>query len=81
MNGIELCTKLIDLDSELRVILMSAYIDFEFDIPRFTCISKPIPIAWLLQIVKNSLARENTHTITKVNRKHNVIYNVKPSTF
>jgi DNA-binding NtrC family response regulator len=78
MNGLELCTNLIELNSELKVILMSSYIDFEFDIPNFICLNKPIHISWLLQIVKDSLARENTYNITKVKRKHGVIYNVKP---
>jgi DNA-binding NtrC family response regulator len=81
MNGLELCTKLIELNPELKVIFMSSYIDFEFDIPQFTCINKPIHITWLLQIVKDSLAQENTHMITKVKRTHNMVSNVKPPTF
>jgi DNA-binding NtrC family response regulator len=81
MNGLELCTNLIELNPELRVILMSSYIDFEFEIPNFICINKPIHITWLLQIVKDSLTRESIHNITKVKRKHDFIYNVKLPTF
>ena len=83
MNGLELCMKLIEFNRELKVILMSSYIDFEFAIPQFVCITKPIHITWLLQIVKKSLAQEDRHTNTmrKVKRKHDVIYNIKPSTF
>lgn len=72
LNGHELCTKLKQLNPELEVILMSAYDSLEYDTSKFTFIKKPILIAQLLQIVRDILARENTHTI-KVKRKHNVI--------
>jgi hypothetical protein len=48
---------------------MSAYDSLECDISKFMIIKKPILIAQLLQIVRDILARENTHTI-KVKRKH-----------
>jgi DNA-binding NtrC family response regulator len=77
MNGLELCIKLIEFNPMIKVILMTAFINFEFDIPNFTCLIKPISIARLLQTVKDSLAQENTYanTIRKIKRKHNVIYN------
>jgi len=77
MNGLELCIKLIEFNPMIKVILMTAFINFEFDIPNFTCLIKPISIARLLQTVKDSLAQENTYanTIRKIKRKYNVIYN------
>jgi DNA-binding NtrC family response regulator len=57
LNGHELCTKLIQLNPELEVILMSAYDMIECDISKFTIVKKPILMAQLLQIVRNSLAR------------------------
>jgi DNA-binding NtrC family response regulator len=65
LNGNDLCTKLKQLNPELEVILMSAYDTIECDISRFTFIKKPILIAQLLQIVKNSLA-EIPHNDKKV---------------
>jgi DNA-binding NtrC family response regulator len=69
LNGYELCNKLIQINPELEVILMSAYDSLECDTSKFTIIKKPILIAQLLQIVRDILARENTHTI-KVKCKH-----------
>jgi DNA-binding NtrC family response regulator len=57
LNGHELCTKLTQLNPELEVILMSAYDMIECDISKFTIVKKPILMAQLLQIVRNSLAR------------------------
>lgn len=59
MNGNELCTKLISINSQLKVILMSAYQDVEYDRSRFTFIRKPMPISKLLKIVYETLAKEN----------------------
>ncbi len=55
LNGYELCTKLKQLNPELAVILMSAYDTIEYDISKFTIVKKPILLAQLLQIVRNSL--------------------------
>ena len=55
LNGYELCTKLILLNPELEVILMSAYDIMECDTSKFTIVKKPILIAQLLQIVRDSL--------------------------
>ena len=55
LNGSELCTKLILLNPELEVILMSAYDIMECDTSKFTFLKKPILIAKLLQIVRDSL--------------------------
>ena len=62
MNGIELCTKLMRINSEFKVILMSAYENIEDDISKFKFMRKPMTIANLLQIVKNTTA-EKTNTI------------------
>ena len=58
LNGYELCTKLILLNPELEVILMSAYDIMECDTSKFTIVKKPIQIAQLLQIVKNTIAEK-----------------------
>ena len=81
MNGLELGTKLIELNPMIKVILVTAFINFEFDMPYFTCINKPISIDRLLEIVKDSLAHENMYanTMRKVKRKHDVIYNHPPT--
>ena len=55
LNGYELCTKLVLLNPELEVILMSAYDIMEYDTSKFTIVKKPILIAQLLQIVRDSL--------------------------
>jgi DNA-binding NtrC family response regulator len=52
INGYELCTKLIQLNLELEVILMSAFDTIECNTSKFTFIKKPILMAQLLQIVK-----------------------------
>ena len=54
-NGCELCTKLRQLNPKLEVILMSAYDMMECDTSKFTIVKKPILIAQLLQIVRESL--------------------------
>jgi DNA-binding NtrC family response regulator len=56
LNGHDLCTKLIQLNPDLEVILMSAYDIMECDTSKFTIVKKPILMAQLLEIVKNSLA-------------------------
>jgi DNA-binding NtrC family response regulator len=60
LNGHELCTKLTQLNPELEVILMSAYDMIECDTSKFTIVKKPILMAQLLQIVRNSLARNTS---------------------
>ena len=62
MNGNELCTKLMRINSEFKVILMSAYENIEDDISKFKFMRKPTTIANLLQIVKNTIA-EKSNTI------------------
>ena len=62
MNGNELCTKLMRINSEFKVILMSAYENIEDDISRFKFMRKPTTMTNLLQIVKNTIA-EKTNTI------------------
>ena len=55
LNGYELCTKLKQLNPELEVILMSAYDTIEYDTSKFMIVKKPILMAQLLQIVRDSL--------------------------
>ncbi|HET7642991.1 MAG TPA: response regulator [Nitrososphaeraceae archaeon] len=56
MNGNELCTKLININPNFKVILMSAYADVKYDKERFLFVNKPIPIAQLLGLVKEQLS-------------------------
>ena len=54
MNGDELCKKLMRINSEFKVILMSAYENIEDDISKFIFMRKPTTIAncyRLLEIV------------------------------
>ena len=61
LNGHELCTKLKQLNPELEMVLMSAYDSIECDdTSNFTVVKKPILVAQLLKIVKDSLAEANT---------------------
>src|ERR671912_7603 len=55
LNGHDLCTKLRQLNPDLEVILMSAYDSLECDTSKYTLIKKPILMAQLLEIVRNSL--------------------------
>ena len=55
LNGYELCNRLRQLNPKLQVILMSAYDSIECDTSKYTLIKKPILIAQLLQIVRESL--------------------------
>ena len=71
LNGHELCTKLILLNPELEVILMSAYDIMECDTSKFTIVKKPILIAQLLQIVRDSLEYEDDN--------NSIIYDTKNS--
>jgi DNA-binding NtrC family response regulator len=57
MNGYELCTKLIHLNSDLKVILISAYDLLERDNPTFTFLHKPISIAKLVSVVNEAISK------------------------
>ena len=59
MNGNELCTKLMRINSEFKVILMSAYENIEDDISRFKFMRKPTTITNLLQIKYKHLKESN----------------------
>jgi DNA-binding NtrC family response regulator len=63
MDGNELCTKLISINPELKVILMSAYDNIKYDSSKFTFIRKPIKISNLITIVKGRLAETSYTTI------------------
>lgn len=54
MNGYELCIKLLKLNPNLKVILMSAYDDIKYDTEKFQFINKPILIPQLIKIVKEN---------------------------
>ena len=57
MNGYELCTKLINLNPNLQVILISAYDLLEDYNPNFTFLLKPISIAKLISVVNEALSK------------------------
>ena len=56
MNGNELCTKLININPDLKVILMSAYSDIKYDKEKFLFVNKPVPISQLIYLVKKQLS-------------------------
>ena len=60
LNGYELCNKLRQLNPKLEVILMSAYDMMECDTSKYTLIKKPILMEQLLEVVRNSLARNTS---------------------
>ena len=55
MDGNELCTKLININPNLKVILMSAYSDVKYDKEKFLFMNKPISITQLIKLVKEHL--------------------------
>ena len=55
MDGNELCTKLININPNLKVILMSAYADVKYNKEKFLFVNKPISIAQLIELVKQHL--------------------------
>ena len=59
MNDNELCTKLIHINSNLKVILMSAYSDVRYDKEKFLFVNKPISIAQLIGLVTEQLTESS----------------------
>jgi DNA-binding NtrC family response regulator len=57
MNGNELCNKLVALNPNLKIILMSAYENVEHNL-NFIFVSKPILLTELLQLVRKNLTEE-----------------------
>ena len=55
MDGNGLCTKLININPNLKVILMSAYSDVKYDKEKFLFMNKPISITQLIKLVKEHL--------------------------
>jgi CheY-like chemotaxis protein len=55
MNYVEICTKLLTLNSKLKIIIISVYQDIEYNTSRFMFLHKPITIAHLLKAVKKYL--------------------------
>lgn len=66
LDGNELFTKLISINPELKVILMSAYENIECDSSKFTFIQNPIKIANLVTIVKDRLAKNHIQSHKKL---------------
>jgi DNA-binding NtrC family response regulator len=58
INGFEVCVKLIDLNPELKVVIISAFDLMEEDRnSKFTFINKPITIAKLISVVNESFSK------------------------
>lgn len=58
INGFEVCAKLIDLNPDLKVVIISAFDLMEEDRnPTFTFINKPITIAKLISVVNEALSK------------------------
>lgn len=57
LNGNDLCNKLVTLNPTLKIIIMSAYDNVEYN-PNFTFISKPILLTKLLQLVREHLTED-----------------------
>ncbi|HEX5187777.1 MAG TPA: response regulator [Nitrososphaeraceae archaeon] len=55
MDGNELCMKLVNINPNLKVILMSAYSDIKYDKEKFLFVNKPISITQLIKLVKEHL--------------------------
>ena len=58
INGFEVCAKLIDLNPDLKVVIISAFDLMEEDRNHtFTFINKPITIAKLISVVNEALSK------------------------
>ena len=55
MDGNELYTKLINLNPNLKVVLMSAYPDVKYDKEKILFVNKPISVARLIELTKEQL--------------------------
>ncbi|HET7644783.1 MAG TPA: response regulator [Nitrososphaeraceae archaeon] len=57
LSGNSLCQKLLTINPDLKVIIMSAYSDIECD-RKFTFVSKPLSMPKLLQIIGEKLKEQ-----------------------
>jgi DNA-binding NtrC family response regulator len=58
INCFEVCAKLIDLNPDLKVVIISAFdLMEEYRNPTFTFINKPITIAKLISVVNEALSK------------------------
>jgi response regulator RpfG family c-di-GMP phosphodiesterase len=58
MDGNELCTKLIKINPNFKVILMSAYSDIKYIKEKFLFVNKPVSIAPLVELVREYLSKK-----------------------
>jgi DNA-binding NtrC family response regulator len=68
MNGNELCTELISINPDLKIIIMSAFEHIDYDHSRFQFISKPIPLPHLIKTVNDIIGGEQQEVITKLTK-------------
>lgn len=82
LDGYELCTEILTYNSEIKVILISAYDDVKCDKSRFTFLNKPVPITRLLKVVNEILDRQSqtqqqpSKIIPNLERKYHTLYNI-----
>jgi DNA-binding NtrC family response regulator len=55
MDGNELCTKLTNINPNLKVILMSAYSDIKYNKEKFLFVNKPVSITRLIELAQKHL--------------------------
>ncbi|HJT82981.1 MAG TPA: response regulator [Nitrososphaeraceae archaeon] len=65
LSGNSLCQKLLTINPELKVIIISAYSDIEYD-RKFTFVSKPLSMPKLLQIVGEKLKEQKKPQVSIV---------------
>ena len=65
LSGNSLCQKLLTINPELKVIIISAYTDIECD-RKFTFVSKPLSMPKLLQIVAEKLKEQKKPQVSIV---------------
>ena len=67
LNGNNLCNKLVALNPNLKIIIMSAYDNIEYN-PNFTFMSKPILLTKLLQMVRENLTNKKIYSLENQSR-------------
>jgi DNA-binding NtrC family response regulator len=60
MNGLYLCTKLLEINPKLNVIIMSDFIELECNY-KFNILKKRISLFKLIDVVNNSISKSISH--------------------
>jgi DNA-binding NtrC family response regulator len=67
LSGNTLCHKLVTINPELKVIIISAYANIDCG-KTFNFISKPLTISKLLQIMSKKLKEQRNYKIIKIKK-------------